>query len=215
MMNSDSESDMDANSAKSSYTSRSNASSRSSVSRPQTPQEHCRNLKKAMEGLQKAKNLVLHHEKMVSENHPAAITLFTQYLKEAVISRDQKGNGAIGLKFVLWVHLTEGDRCTIVDLMKFYMYRGERGKTAPAGRRHQSSGNFNEREHGSVVRTSQFPQVVATVLCLYMAKPVLETHILVPKPPPQFGKLRVVNEGGQHPTQIDTTHKTIRPVRPW
>ncbi|GFR15210.1 hypothetical protein TNCT_669241 [Trichonephila clavata] len=90
MMNSDSDSDMDANSLKSSYKSRSPVSTGSRVSRPQTPQEHCRNLKLAMEGFQKAERMVKSHEKIVSENHPADIHLCTEYLKEAVISRDQK-----------------------------------------------------------------------------------------------------------------------------
>ncbi|GFQ82912.1 transcriptional repressor protein YY1 [Trichonephila clavata] len=151
MMNSDSDSDMDAHSLKSSYKSRSTASSRSSVSRSQTPQEHCRNLKKSMEGIEKAERLVKSHEKIVSENHPADIHLFPEYLREA---RDQKANQNVFrfLMVLTWQNFdfkTNLKLKTVMDLNNgLYYLNGMPGYVASKGERLVPSNNLNMNNLG-------------------------------------------------------------------
>ncbi|GFR19790.1 hypothetical protein TNCT_176331, partial [Trichonephila clavata] len=90
MMNSDSDSDMDAHSSKSSYKSRSPVSSGSRVSRPQTPQDHCRNLTITMEEIQTAKNTIKTYESLLSQKNPIDIQLFSGRLRDANITRYEK-----------------------------------------------------------------------------------------------------------------------------
>ncbi|GFR12165.1 hypothetical protein TNCT_682541, partial [Trichonephila clavata] len=89
-MNSDSESDMDVHSSKSSYKSRSPVSSGSRVSRPLTPQDHCRNLTSTMEELQRAKNAIITYEAILANKNPIDIELFSGTLRKANITRYEK-----------------------------------------------------------------------------------------------------------------------------